>query len=221
MNLSLTQSSRKKILAAIAILSMLCFLTGCNNNQYTGSNKVTFEGTDYIYLEYPTDVFYYDYHGTLPSDMEEVDAICPIQSPQWNCIWNGGDLYVAEEDFDDAQQYVLSEDNYDWFVLLDSENQQDLRSIELTDDEREAVYAVDSQPRETAVYFDDFQALGSMYKISKDGMVRGTLSLAKYNGMWHWKSEIIDDSQTKDDTWPEYIQPLPESLNEKLLRTES
>ena len=57
---------------------------------------------------------------------------------------------------------------------------------------------------------------GSIAKISKDSVVRGTLSIAKYDGNWYWKSEVIDESREKDGTWPEYVQPLPESLNEKI-----
>ena len=35
-------------------------------------------------------------------------------------------------------------------------------------------------------------------------------------GGWNGKSEIIDESRENDGTWPEYIQPLPETLDRKI-----
>lgn len=86
--------------------------------------------------------------------------------------------------------------------------------------ELEGIYNIESRDRDLAVFFDQFEKHGSVFKISEDGVVRGSISVAKYNGIWYWKSEVIDESQECDGTWPEYIQPLPASLNEKISEAE-
>ena len=67
---------------------------------------------------------------------------------------------------------------------------------------------------------EEFDTFGSLIKISKDGVVRGTLSIAEFDGDWYWKSEIIDESRENDGMWPEYIQLLPESLSKKIKAVE-
>jgi len=79
---------------------------------------------------------------------------------------------------------------------------------------------VEEQERELAVFFEEFEKLGSVFKISKDGVVRGTISIGKYEGQWYWRSEVIDESREKDGTWPEYVQALPETLSSKIEQAE-
>ena len=92
--------------------------------------------------------------------------------------------------------------------------------IDITDAELEQVYDIENQERDLALFFEDFEEQGSLFKISKDGVVRGTISLCKYKGAWYWKSEVIDESVERDGTWPEYVQPLPQSLSSKIIETE-
>ena len=53
-------------------------------------------------------------------------------------------------------------------------------------------------------------------KTSVDGFICGSTSLAFYEDAWYWRSEIIDENQEKDGTWPEYVYPMPESFQEKV-----
>lgn len=212
--------SIKKILACtfILIVSSVLF-TGCGDQVTDSAYTVRYAGKKYVSLEYPVNVFYYDYNGNSHDNFLEVDGQYPIDSPNWDMIWNGGDLYCSKKHIEDANSYYADDDNYSWYVLIDSDDyDEELNSypIEVTDSEIEAVYGVEEQKRDLAVFFDEFEKFGSLFKISKDGVVRGTISIGKYDDQWYWRSEIIDESREKDDTWPEYVQALPKSLDNKI-----
>lgn len=211
----------KRIISITGILILLMMLlVGCGEQTADADNQIEFEGKEYVCLEYPTDVFYYDYNGSSHDDFEEVDGTYAIDSPNWNMVWSGGDLYCIKDCADEANGYYADDSNYSFYVMIDTEEEGNLHPVEMTAAELEAVYAVEDNEKDLAVYFDDFEKQGSILKISKDGIVRGTISIGKYNGHWYWRSEIIDDSQQRDGTWPEYVQPLPASLDSKIQEAE-
>jgi hypothetical protein len=126
---------------------------------------------------------------------------------------------------DKANSFYSNDDNYVWYVVIDSEGDSEDSEInscpvEVTDEELEEIYAVEDRKRDLAVFFEDFEKMGSLFKISEDGMVRGTISIGKYDGKWYWRSEVIDESQERDGTWPEYVQPLPDTIDLKIKENE-
>ena len=208
-----------KISLAICLIFATIVLAGCGTQTVDSDNLVKYRGHKYAPLEYPTNVFYYDYNGNSHDNFAEVDGIYPIDSPNWDMIWNGGDLYCIKKHVSEANEYYANDENYTWYYLIDSdEEDNEINSvpIELTAEELDAVYNVENKERDLALFFEDFEKQGSLFKISEDGIVRGTISIAKYQGQWYWKSEVIDESQERDDTWPEYVQPLPDSLSDKI-----
>lgn len=214
----------KRIIAitGIFILLVAMLLAGCGKQTVEADNQIKYENKEYVCLEYPADVFYYDYNGSSHDNFEEADGIYAIDSPNWDMVWNGGDLYCIKDCVDEANRYYADDDNYGFYVTIDTEAEEEagLYPVEMTVAELEAVYAVENNEKDLAVYFDDFEKQGSILKISKDGVVRGVISIGKYNGHWYWRSEIIDDSQQRDGTWPEYVQPLPASLDNKIEEAE-
>lgn len=216
--------SFKRILVCTFILiASIALLTGCGDQISDNADTVKYEGKQYVSIEYPANVFYYDYNGNSHDNFEEVDGIYPIDSPNWDMIWNGGDLYCIKKHIEDANSYYADDSNYVWYVLIDSDdydNEINSYPIEVTAEEAEAVYSVDDQEKDLAVFFEEFEKLGSIFKISEDGIVRGTISIGKYDGHWYWRSETIDDSREEDGTWPEYIQALPKSLDGKIKEAE-
>lgn len=214
----------KRILACAFILAVSIVLTtGCGSQTTDNADTVKYDGKKYVSLEYPANVLYYDYNGNSHDNFEEVDGIYPIDSPNWDMIWNGGDLYCIKKHIDKANSYYADDSNYEWYALIDSDdydNEINSYPIEVTAEETEAVYGVEEQERELAVFFEEFEKLGSVFKISKDGVVRGTISIGKYEGQWYWRSEVIDESREKDGTWPEYVQALPETLSSKIEKAE-
>lgn len=205
----------KKYIITLIVIAALTLLGGCSSQ---AADSVKYESGKYVPLEYPANVFYYNYNGSDSDNFEEVDGIYPIESSQWDMIWNGGDMYCIKDQSSEANSYYANDDNYDWYVQIDTDDEVDLKPyfIEVTTAEAEAVYAVEDMEKDLAVFWEDFQQLGSIYKTSKDGLVRATISIGKYEDKWYWRSEVIDESQERDGTWPEYIQPLPESLSNKI-----
>jgi hypothetical protein len=214
----------KKWLLLIGVLTMsIMLLTACGELSSDSAYTVRYEGKEYVALEFPANIFYYDYNGNSHDNFDEVDGRYPIDSPKWDMIWNGGDLYCIKSSVDEAEGYYADDKNYVWYVLIDSdEEDNEINSYPITVDaaELEGIYNIESRDRDLAVFFDQFEKHGSVFKISEDGVVRGSISVAKYNGIWYWKSEVIDESQECDGTWPEYIQPLPASLSEKIAEAE-
>jgi len=181
------------------------------------ADTVRYKGKMYTAVEYPANVFCYDYNGNDSDNFDEPDGIYPIKSPKWDIIWNGGDLYCISDCVDEANAYYADDENYEWYVQIDAEDDEsDAYPIKVTAAESAAVCDLETEEKDIAVYFDEFEKLGSIFKVSRDGIVRGTISVGKYDGRWYWRSEIIDESRECDGTWPEYIQPLPETLDTKI-----
>ena len=210
---------RKLILTTglFIVAAAMLLLSGCGCQT---ADTVKYEGDRYVCLEYPANIFYYDYNGNSHDNFEEVDGIYPIDSHQWNMIWNGGDLYCIKDHADEAVRYYADDENYDWYISIDEEDESALYPIEVTAAETEGLYAVDEKEKNLAVYFNELEKQGSIIKISKDGIVRGTTSIGKYNNEWYWRSETIDENRECEGTWPEYIQLLPESLDSKIKHIE-
>ena len=208
--------SNKIINTLIIVLILNMLLSGCSNENTENYNKVDFEGKEYQLLEYPANEFYYAYNGNSHDNFEEVDGRYPIDSPQWEMIWNAGDLYCAVDSVEEAEDYYSNDDNYVWYVVIDTEDDEMSYPINVNDDELEDIYKLEEMERTTSLFWEEFESQGSLIKISKDGIVRGTISIIKFDGCWYWKSEVIDESREKDGDWPEYVQPLPKTFNNKI-----
>lgn len=191
---------------------------GCNRYETEDLDIVKYEKNEYIFLELPANEFYYDYNGNSHDRFEEVDGIYPINSSRWSMIWNGGDLYCTVESADEAENYYANDENYNWYVLIDGEYDEETNYyvLNLTEKELNYVYGLEEMERIDSVFWQEFKKFGSLVKISKDGIIRGTLSIAQFDGNWYWRSEIIDERRECDGTWPEYIQPLPKSISDKI-----
>lgn len=216
----------KKLILSICILVISTLLiAGCGKQEDIPVNTVTYQGSEYVCLEYPLNVFYYYYNGNSHDNFAEVDGTYPIDSSKWDMVWSSGDLYCIKSHVDKANSFYSNDDNYVWYVVIDSEGDSEDSEInscpvEVTDEELEEIYAVEDRKRDLAVFFEDFEKMGSLFKISEDGMVRGTISIGKYDGKWYWRSEVIDESQERDGTWPEYVQPLPDTIDLKIKENE-
>ena len=218
------QKKSRMIRLLIACLCVTILLAGCGVTADDSAYTTKYKGHKYVSLEYPENIFYYDYNGNSHDNFAEVDGKYPIDSEQWAMIWNAGDLYCIKRSIEEATAYYADDENYVWYALVDTdEEDNEINScpITVTAAELEAVYDIENQERDLAIFFDEFEKQGSIFKISKDGVVRGTISVCKYEGAWYWKSEVIDESRERDDTWPEYIHPLPQSLSDKMIEAES
>ena len=104
--------------------------------------------------------------------------------------------------------------------MIDTEDDELYYPIDVNDEELENIYKLEEMERKTSLFWEEFEAQGSLIKISKDGIVRGIISIIKFDGSWYWKSEVIDESREKDGNWPEYVQLLPKTLDKKIKEVE-
>ena len=209
----------KKIRIIFLVLLLNILLIGCSKENMENYNEVNFEGKEYEALKYPANEFHYDYNGNSHDNFEEPDGRYSIDS-QWNMIWNAGDLYCAADRVEEAENYYSNEDNYDWYIVIDTEDDELYYPIDVNADELESIYKLEEMERKISLFWEEFEAQGSLIKISKDGIVRGTISIVKYDDCWYWKSEVIDESREKDGNWPEYVQLLPKTLDKKIKEVE-
>ncbi|MBR3785646.1 MAG: hypothetical protein IKJ77_04515 [Firmicutes bacterium] len=209
----------KRLVGVFMLMLTLVLLTGCGIKAQTSGDAIQYEGKEYAAIEYPANVFRYAYNGNSHYDIEEVEGIYPIDSPNWDMVWDDGTLYCDKKYAAKANAFYADDENYVWYLLIDydvEDKEGYSVDIELTADELEYVYNIENKEKNLAVFFDELDKTASIFKISNDGVVRGTLLIGKYKREWYWRSGIMDESRESDGTCPEYIQPLPESLSDKI-----
>lgn len=177
-------------------------------------DSIKFEGKKYVILGYPANVFYYD---LSTGGVFEEDEIYPIEGCQWDMVYQNGDVYCSKSDFRQASAYYDDYDNYDWFVNIEKGDEEQMYPITVSEEDGAYIYTIDEIDKETAIFFDEIETMGSLLVISKDGIIRGTTSLGEYGRQWYWRSEIIDESRERDGEWPEYIIKLPEQVNREII----
>ena len=105
------------------------------------------------------------------------------------------------------------------FVTISGEDVEDERTypITITEEELSYIYSMEDMEKKKSIFYDEIEIFGSLSKISKDGIIIGITETAYCDGSWYWRSEVIDESREKYGTWAEYVQKLPDSLNEKII----
>lgn len=170
-------------------------------------DTVKYEGKTYYLLEYNQDVFTYNfyYNGYL-----EEELVQPIKHDTWDIVYLNGDLFLPKKEIKKAIEYYGDDKNYDWFITTEENDVEVIVPISLTEEEKEFIYDLDNKERKETFTFDDIEQFADITKVSKDKTIFALVSLAKHDGKWYWKTEVMTD----DDR--EYIIKLPESLNNKI-----
>jgi hypothetical protein len=199
----------KKLTIITLLLTACLVIAGCDGDY------LEYEGKKYVPVPFSQDLFAC---GFGMGGEFEVDETYPVECEQFDMIQTNGDLYVVKSQADEATSYYQDDTNYDWIVsIFDEEADEDLISpIDITEEELTHIYQLENQEKDLAIFFDEIQQQATLIKTSKDGVARGSMELALYEGKWYWRSGIIDDSREKDDTWPEYIYPMPDSFQNKI-----
>lgn len=204
---------KKRTLMMVLLLAVCFVMIGCSNDSEV--DKLEYQGKTYVPVTFSQDIF----SCVLGVEGEfETDVTYPIEGAQFDMIHNNGDLYVTEGQAGEAANYYQDDGNYEWEVSVFAEDEaEDLVSpIQITEDELDYIYELDDQEKDLAIYFDEIEQQATLIKTSKDGITRGSIELALYDGQWYWRTEIIDDTQEKDGTWPEYVYPMLESFQSKV-----
>ena len=206
----------RKILTSIMLFFCICLtLTSCGNRSEGG--QMEYQGKAYVPVTFSQDIFSC---GFGMSGEFETDVTYPIEGTQFDMIHNSGDLYVVEGQAGEAAAYYQDDANYDWSVSIFAEDEPEdpVYPIAITDAELTHIYELENQEKDLTLFFDDIEQQATLIKTSKDGIARGSIELALYEGQWYWRSAVIDENQEKDGTWPEYVYPMPESFQDKVKR---
>lgn len=204
-------TKKEKIAVVIGMIAwfVVCAFTGV----LKGSDDYLRVGnSNYVPITFNQDIFAYDFCGT--DDYIDEDETYMIEGGKFNMVYHNGDMYCLRNQEREAVAYYANDDNYHWqlVTMKGDEDEDEPMDITLSEEELDALYTVGEQEKDLTLYWDEIEVQGSLRKISEDGIVVGSTELAYYQGRWYWRSEIIDDSQTRDDTWPEYVYPLPEGF---------
>lgn len=209
----------KKVLRLV--LRIICFGIIIWAVMYGGlsfqdEDVIKYEGDKYVPVEFGQDIFMYYCNEEEYSEEGEIQK---VSGGNYNMITCEGDLYCMKKEAEDASGYYADDANYDWYAVIDEDDETIEYPISVTADEMAYLNSIEGQPREKAIFFEEIEKFATLTKTSKDGMVRGVTELAYYDGSWYWRSEIIDESREKDGTWPEYVYELPKTLSDKIEKT--
>ena len=174
-------------------------------------DTLTYDGKTYRALQYNADIFCYD----LAYSVEyEEDETVPLESDRWELVYRDGDVFVLDSQHEEASDYYGDDKNYSWSVFIYPEDRDEYSfPVTLSEADLSYVYSMEDMERDTTLAFDDIEEFATLVKTSADGLISATVSLAYSEGVWYWRSEMIDDST---DGWPEYVFPLPDGLNAQI-----
>lgn len=181
------------------------------------TDTLTYKGEEYTLIEFPLGIFYYNL--TEGVDCEE-DEVCEIPGKNWSIVYCNGDLFAPDDNIDEITAYYSDDKNYYWHASVEDieEGPEYTLDLALTEEEIQYLYTMEDLPRENTIFFEDIEKYTILSKTSEDGLITARIELTLYEGNWYWRSEIIDE---QTEGWPEYIFPIPKSLNDKLLSEEA
>jgi len=198
------------LLITFILIALISVVIGLCIKKEKFRDVVYYKGKPYVNLEYNMDIFTYGFNG---NDYYEEDIIHPINNEKWDAVYFNGDLFIIEDQVEEAKEYYANDKNYEWFIVFDKDDTELSVPITITKKELKYLYSMDDMDRNETMTFEDIKQFASITKISKDKLVYSIISLAHYKDSWYWKTEIMDDNQ--EDNY-EYIIKLPESLNKKI-----
>lgn len=200
--------NKKIIIACLIIVFIIGFLIYFNNNdKYEFEDSVKYDGKVYGLLEYKTDIFVYNYNS---NEYLEEEVIHKIKSDKWNAVYLDGDLFILDKQVSDAIKYYSDDNNYEWFILFDSDENNEKNAVSFSKDELDYLYNIEKMEKKDTISFDEIDEFADIIKVSNDGLVQGIITLVSKDGVWYYKTEIMDDNDR------EYVIKLSESLQNKL-----
>lgn len=196
------------LLAALLCLSLF----GCAAQSLPESeDAIQYDGKTYLPVPLRNDLFYY--RSAAP--MDEEGEILPFPHEKWGLVSFMEDLYVEESQAEDAADYYADEENYEWSVMIDDVfgDQEKTFSVTVSEQLAEELYQLPELKQEKTMLFEEMQISASLIKADKAKLYSGAVSLAKVDGAWFWRSEVIDADA---EGCPEYIQPIPQALAQQI-----
>lgn len=173
-------------------------------------DQIKYSGQTYVPLQLPQDPYTYYYDKEF--EVYDEDTRVLLEEGNFQLLYANEDLYVLKEESKEAKKYYSQDENYQWYLVEDTAYGEEIKPLSLKEIDLDYISDVEDHDRDMTLFFEVYEKLGSLKKISKDKAISGILSLGYYQDKWYWRSEIIDESQEEDGTWPEYVQEMPESV---------
>ena len=183
------------------LLIVILLLTACSK-QY--ENTYTYQNNNYVLLTYPQDSYTYYFDV----EYEEENELVKIEHLKWEAISIEQDIYIIQDQYEQAFNYYNQDQNYDYYLIIDDESK---KTITFHDEERLELMNMNKQSYNHSIVFEDIDLFVDVIKVSKDQNVKGILNLVLCDDQFYYKSEIMSE----DDR--EYVIALSSSLNQKLL----
>lgn len=194
-----------KIIILLVTILVIFLLIKNEPNEY--KDTVKFNGKTYVLLEYNMDIF--TYHFNSNSYYEE-DEIHPVNHNKWDIVYFNGDLFVIEDQVNEATKYYADDKNYEWYIVLEKDEKELRKSISIDSKELEYLYNIERIKKTNSITFNDIKQFVDIVKTSKDGFIFGLINLIEYEDNYYWKTEIMNNYDE------EYIVDIPKSLNAKI-----
>lgn len=181
----------------------------------------------YVELELPTEMFYYDLNygddfqkicEVVEQDDsdEELSEYYVLEGEVGQVILYDEFLYCEKEKKEAIEEYYNDDSNFEWFIEFEQEDDYIRFPIDVTNSEKEKIYAMDQAEKEETLFLNDVTKMATLMQVSKDNVVCGKINLVYFNDVWYWQTEIIDEDMMKDDYYAEYVHSLPETLIDKI-----
>ena len=176
------------------------------------SGQITHNGKKYLFVNFPIGIFTYSVVGC---DEYSDDEIFEIAHENWDIIYFNCELFAIEDHLSSVEAYLADIKNYKWSITVESSEAEEIinSKIDISDEEITYFKQISDITFTEYVLFDDIEVFGTLTKTSNDGLVSATVDLMRHNGRWYWRSGTIND---RIEGWPEFIAPLPISLNDKI-----
>lgn len=205
-----------KIIVLIIMTIMMAFSLVLSNKDINNDKNpdvllkdtVKYKGKTYVLLEYNMDILTYNFNS---NEYYEEDKIIPVSNDKWDVVYFNGDLFVLENQVDEATNYYADDSNYEWYIVFDKDDKEIMFPISLNEEEIKYLYNIENISKDKTIKFDDIKQFASIVKISKDDFIQALTVLVYCDESWYWKTEIMNDYDE------EYVIELPKSINEKII----
>lgn len=205
-----------KIIVLIIMTIMMAFSLVLSNKDIKNDKKIDtplkdtikYKGKTYVLLEYNMDILTYNFNS---NEYYEEDKIIPVSNDKWDVVYFNGDLFVLENQVDEATNYYADDSNYEWYIVFDKDDKEIMFPISLNEEEIKYLYNIENISKDKTIKFDDIKQFASIVKISKDDFIQALTVLVYCDESWYWKTEIMNDYDE------EYVIELPKSINEKII----
>lgn len=191
---------------------IMTFTPESENEDTIPTDTVTYRNRTYVLLEYNPNIFNYDLKESI--EYEE-DTVYPIKDGTWDTIYYNGDLFIIENNIDNALAYYNNTKNYSWSVsvYLENDDEEIIIPLSMTDGEKAEILSFTDAKMTETVLFDDIEIHAMLVLTSDDGLLSASTSICQKDDCWYWRSEVIDENA---EGWPEYIAKLPEGVSKQI-----